>query len=86
MSTKSPGEKLRRQRKRERERAAYESAMAPLRAGGASCATCKHFARHPLDRDKRHCSEQSDRDGYTIVTATDLCPIFSSRTTQEAEQ
>lgn len=81
MTARSPGEKLRRQRKRERERVAYEALMAPLRAAGKCCGNCKHFAKahFPMERREHHCSMDSSFDGYTIVQATDLCQYHEGR-------
>lgn len=81
MTATSPGEKLRRQRKRERERLAYAAIIEPMRAAGKNCGNCKHFAKahFPMDRKTHHCSMDSGWDGYTIVQATDICQYHAEK-------
>ena len=74
----SPGEKRRRQAKRERDRAAYDLLMAPLRASGSVCGTCAHFAKAPYDKTKHICEIDTDKDGYTVVKADGLCPHWAT--------
>lgn len=72
----SPGERKRRQRKRERNRIAYNEAMKPLLASGASCSTCAHYGKSPLGR---HCELDSDFEGYVLTKPTDLCTRHKAR-------
>lgn len=77
----SPGEKRRRKAKRERERIAYEAAMASLQAKGANCEGCKHRMRTPPGcSGKWACEIDSDFEGYTIIKLDDLCPRWQQRT------
>lgn len=73
----SPGERRRRLAKRERNRAAYEADMAPLRAAGRSCSTCAHYGKCPLGR---HCELDSDFEGYVLVKPDYLCPRWATLT------
>ena len=75
----SPGDKRRRQAKRERDRAAYDLLMEPLRASGAVCGTCQNYKVAPYDRAKHICEIDSDHDGYTVVKAGGLCPHWASK-------
>jgi hypothetical protein len=75
----NPGEKRRRQAKRARDATAYEAAMAPLRAAGASCATCRHNAPMPGPERGRHCAIDSDFHGYTVVKPDGLCALYSRK-------
>lgn len=79
MSARSPGEKRRRQAKRDRERAAYLTAVTTLRAAGASCATCKHRGARPVGGDGPICELDSDFHGYAPVKMTGLCPSWAQR-------
>ena len=74
----SPGEKRRRQAKRARDRSAYEALLAPLKAAGASCGSCDHYAKAPYDKTKHICEIDTDRDGYTVVKADGLCPHWTA--------
>lgn len=74
----SPGDKRRRQAKRERDRAAHEVLIAPLRDSGAACGSCKHFAVAPYDRAKHICEIDTDHDGYTVVKASGLCLHYAA--------
>lgn len=76
MTARSPGEKRRRRLKRERERAAYQAAMVPLRAAGCSCDACTHYGRCSLGW---HCEIESDFGGYALKKPTDLCPSWAAR-------
>jgi hypothetical protein len=72
----SPGERLRRQRKRERDRIAYEAAIAPLRAAGAACRNCVSFKQGTgmnVRRDQHYCAADSDYEGYVIAHADRIC-------------
>lgn len=73
----SPGEKRRRQAKRERERVAYEAAIAALPAE-ATCATCSHCRKYP-HKPKLSCELDSDFHGYAIVKPSDRCPRWARR-------
>lgn len=75
----SPGEKRRRKAKREREQAAYEAAMAPLRAAGRSCLGCAHRKKSFAAGNKHICTLTSDFHGYTIIKLTDLCADWKER-------
>ena len=75
----SPGDRRRRQAKRERDRAVYEALLAPLKAAGASCGTCRNYKVAPYDKTKRICEIDTDRDGYTVVKADGLCPHWATR-------
>lgn len=73
----SPGEKRRRKAKREREAAAYEAALAAVKATGATCSTCRHFGHMPQDK-RRTCELDSDWEGYAVVAAGHVCPRHQS--------
>ncbi|WP_332690020.1 hypothetical protein [Devosia sp.] len=75
------GPRRRRKLKQLRERAAHETKLAPLKAAGASCATCKHHRRHAELR-KHICEVQSDFSGYVATLPTDLCPSWGALTGQ----
>lgn len=77
----SPGEKRRRKAKRERDRARHQAAYDALKALGASCATCRHFAKAPFSLGgKGHiCERDSDFEGYVRTTASDLCINFAQK-------
>ena len=86
MSARSPGDKRRREAKRERERVAYEAAMALLRAAGRSCASCAHFERVPTPfRNEWHCSIESDFHVYAVVKASHLCPKWKAKRVSAGE-
>jgi len=72
-----------RARQRLRQRAerevAYETAMAPLRDKGASCATCQHFERMPMTLNKMHCDLHSDFWGYAEAKPDGLCPSHKEK-------
>jgi hypothetical protein len=73
------GHKGQARRARLRKMAVYELALAPLRATGASCATCKHWKLIPVQREKqRHCEIESDFDGYAITKADHVCVHFDA--------
>lgn len=74
----SPGEKRRRQAKRERERLAYEAALAAL-PSGATCGTCAHCGKYPDGRGERTCELDSDFSGHTIVQLDQVCPRWAQR-------
>jgi hypothetical protein len=78
MTASSPGERKRRQAKRERDRSAYHSAMMALRAAGRSCGSCQHFG-HARSLGKRCCELDSDFEGYVIRTADELCPRWAAQ-------
>ena len=71
------GEKRRREQKALRGRAIYEAAMAPLRAQGARCSSCKHWSR--FDAARMQCDVESDFFGSTIRASDDLCPSWKAK-------
>ena len=74
----SPGERRRRKAKRERDQAAYEAVMAPLRAAGACCGSCQHRGKYPMTDDPI-CELDSDFEGYCKVKLDHLCPQYAAR-------
>ena len=76
-----PAARETRKRKRAEKAAERQQLMSELRATGAACATCKHFAKYPgpEGRNKRICELTSDFYGYTSVIASDLCLSYSER-------
>lgn len=76
MTANSPGEKRRRAAKRERERDAYQAAMAAL-PDGASCVTCKHYSYATM-LPGYHCSLDSDWEGYVRVKPDYVCPRYAA--------
>ena len=84
----SPGDKRRRQAKRDRDRAAYAAALAALPAN-AMCGTCRHADRVHV-APKLSCDLDSDFNGYAIVAADHRCPSWAQkigyRPTWEHEQ
>lgn len=73
----SPGEKRRRQLKRERDRAARDEKLSELRGRGASCATCAHFEY--VASIGMTCDLGSDFYGYQKARASGLCTQWSER-------
>lgn len=85
----SPGERLRRQRKRERDRLLYEARIAPLRAAGACCGNCVSYRRGEainIGRDKHYCDADSDFHGYTVAMADGICPLHRFKASHTARQ
>jgi hypothetical protein len=69
------GEKRRRAQKELRDKAIYEARMKPLRAKGASCATCHHWSK--FDATRMQCDLESHFiTGSLLTDATHLCPEF----------
>lgn len=81
----SPGERRRRKAKRQRQAAEYAKALAAVRAVGGCCGNCQHYERVPLPdreyRGKRHCSLDSDWEGYVMTRPEQACPRWK-RTAQ----
>lgn len=75
----SPGEKRRRKAKAVRKRAAYEAVLAPLKAAGATCATCKHYGPRPNGLNSRICELDSDYEGYVSVKPSHLCTRYAAK-------
>lgn len=73
------GRKARNRRRALRRRADHEAAMAPLRAAGRSCASCRNFEKGPPGIGGRICSADSDFQGYARAVATGLCPKWRDR-------
>lgn len=61
-----------------RKRALNEQAMIPLRAKGATCATCRH-RRRVAGIAEPVCDLDSDFHGYAITALDRLCPDWSLR-------
>lgn len=61
-----------------RQRAVAELVLRPLRAAGASCASCRHYRTTlALRREPtRFCEIDSDWQGYAIRKPTDLCTAY----------
>lgn len=77
MGRKSPAARL---RARERKLAAYEAAMAPLRAAGASCSTCDNYEKAPASIGfSHHCAADEDHGAYVKAEANGLCPRWRER-------
>jgi len=70
-----PGEKRRRQAKRERDRAAYAAALVKLPVD-AACSTCQHVDR-AHHAPKMACLLESDFHGAMIVTPDHKCPSWA---------
>lgn len=77
-SLELPGFKRRRRQKALRDRAAYETKLAPLKAAGATCASCAHRGLRPGQSVRDICDLQSDFHGYVRVRMTDLCADWAS--------
>lgn len=75
---KSPGQKLRRQRKMAERRAAYDAKVTELRTAGACCGNCRHYGRVPVSKE-RCCDLESDFHGYAITTADRICDKHQRR-------
>ncbi len=70
----SPGEKRRRQAKRERERIAAAAAIAALPVG-SSCGNCKHRLKKPAGLKNDACDLDSDWEGYAVIrNISEVCP------------
>ena len=72
----SPGDRRRRQAKRDRDRAAYDDAVALLRAHGASCSNCRNRIKSPVGPA---CDLDSDYEGYVRVKPDDVCPRWGEK-------
>lgn len=72
------GTTAQRQRQRLRKAAEIEvNVMRPLRAAGASCATCRSF-KHRIDVGN-YCSAESDFHGYVLAKSKGLCPLWHKK-------
>lgn len=70
----SPGEKRRRQRKRDADRRHWAEVEAQLRSQGSCCGNCRHFEPCPwLGADAMHCSVMEDDGAYVQTKAHKLC-------------
>lgn len=82
MSCRSDGEVRRRKayriRKAARDKAAHETAMAPLCTAAKACAICGHYQRRRFEGDGI-CTLHSDFYGDAIVKGLHLCPDFKDR-------
>lgn len=77
MTANSPGEKRRRKAKRERERVAYQDAMAALPVE-ARCGNCKHRLNNPATLVGLYCDLDSDFQGYAKTATDAVCPRWNA--------